>query len=55
LRANARWQDWTVAVGLVLLPFAAKAQDEAYIWNYERLFDGARRDVRAWEKAHVKW
>jgi hypothetical protein len=22
--------------------------------NYERLFDDARRRVRAWEKAHVK-
>jgi hypothetical protein len=22
--------------------------------NYERIFDKARRDVRAWEKAHAK-
>ena len=31
-----------------------EASDKLRKGNYERLFDAARRKVRAWEKEHVK-
>jgi hypothetical protein len=32
----------------------AEASQKVRMGNYERLFDQARKDVRAWEKANLK-
>ena len=38
----------------LLAKLTPEAKQKLLKGNYERLFDEARRKVRAWEKAHVK-
>ena len=49
-----RSRAWLPGAAVLFAQLTSDASEKVRKTNYERLFDEARRKVRAWEKAHVK-